>query len=149
LKLKIILNKPFILTVVLLFAICFFGCATGPTWSDIQTKALEGQKSAGDHAAEWKERFLMCMHNHALKNARTSASASEIAEGAVSECQFDLLAYRNSQEHYNFSGIIAANPRVDLDWARERGEEKTRLDVQELTEQGKQLVINTLIKIRG
>jgi hypothetical protein len=44
--------------------------------------------------------------------------------------------------------LLAGNPDVPLEWAREKGEEETRFGVQELAEQGKQLVVNILVKIR-
>jgi hypothetical protein len=87
---NITLNKPFVLTAFLLVAIWFFGC--GPTLQErrleTQRLALESQKEAVDNVARWKERFLNCMRDYAVKNAQTSASASEISDAAASECQF-------------------------------------------------------------
>ena len=146
----IILKKPFMLTAILLAAIWFFGC--GPTLQErrleTQRLALEGQKEAVDNVARWKERFLNCMRDYAVKNARTSASASEISDEAASECQFYLSVFGMNEESYHMNTLLAGNPDVPSEWAREKGEEKTRFDVQELTEQGKQLVVNILVKIR-
>lgn len=145
-------NKLFVLTAIVLVAIWMPGC--GPTLQDqlreAQRETLELAKKSGDQALKWREDFLKCMSDYASKKARTLASATEIAEGAVSECQYPLYMYRHYQSGYyslRYS-LSYSSPNGILVRAQERGEEKGRLDTQELIEEGKRTVINIVIGIR-
>jgi hypothetical protein len=117
---------------------------------ETRREMLEGAKKAADRAQKWREDFLNCMSDYALKNARASASASEIAEAAVSQCQYPLAVYRLYQSTYHSSiySLTASSAYGILVRAEERGKEKARFDAQELIEEGKRRVINILVKIR-
>ena len=142
----------FVLTAIVLTAIWLTGC--GPTLQDkimeARKETLERAKRAGEKSLKWREDFLNCMDDYALKNARAPASATEVAEAAVSQCQYPLAMFRFYQSSYHSSmySLGYSSPHGILVTAQERGEEKARLDVQELIEEGKRRVINILVKMR-
>ena len=140
-------NRLFALGAIFLMPIWLLGC--GPTLQEtFQKTALEGMKRASDSASKWREDFLNCTRDYAVRNARSLASAPEIADGAVSQCQFYLSAYKMNEDSYHKNAILVSNPSMSIERARVIGEERSRLDAQELMEQGRRLVINNLVQIR-
>ncbi|MCK4829383.1 hypothetical protein KA005_77380 [bacterium] len=89
----------------------------------------------------------MCVVEYARKNAALSASATDIAEAAISHCQSDLGFYKFYRQGYHRAMGIS-NDLIGLYRSREKEEEKSQLDTMELIEEGKRLVIKTLIEIR-
>lgn len=148
----IVRQKLFVLAAIVLIAIWLPGC--GPTLQDKMMEArretLELAKKAGDKALKCREDFLNCMSDYGLKNARASASATEIAEAAVSQCQYPLEMFRYYQSSYYSSmySLAANSPYGILVAAQQKGEEKARFDAQDLIEEGKRRVINILVRIR-
>jgi len=148
----IVRQKLFVLAAIVLIAISLPGC--GPTLQDEMMEArrqtLELAKKSADKALKWREDFLNCMSDYGLKNAQASASATEIAEAAVSECQYPLEMYRYYQSDYHSSmySLAATSPYDILVTSQEKGKEKTRFDAQDLIEEGKRRVINILLRIR-
>jgi hypothetical protein len=152
---EIVRNKLFVVAAIVLVALWLPGCGpTKPTLQDRMMEArkesLEASKEAGDRARKWRGDFLNCMNEYAFNNARASASATEIAEGAVSQCQIPLSMYRSEKSRYYGSmyRLDYSSPHGILVTAWEKGEEKARIDVQELIEEGKRMVINIMVKIR-
>jgi hypothetical protein len=108
-----------------------------------QREELELAKKS---ALKWREDFLNCISNYAVKNTRASASATEIAEAAVPRCQYSLEMYKYYQSDYY--SLLYSSSLVPSVTAEERAEEKTRVDVQELIEEGKRRVIKIVVDMR-
>jgi len=145
-------KKFFVLVAFLLVAMWLPGCGqtSQHRLTEARRETAERARKAGNEALKWKDDFLKCMDDYVLKNARASASATEIAEAAVSQCQDALTKYRYDQSRYHglMYSLSYSTPHGILVTAHERGEEKARFDVQELIEEGKRRVINILVKIR-
>ena len=139
-------------TLALALAIWSTGC--GPTTLQktqmkIQTLSLEGAKEARARSVEARDALFNCVKDYARKNARTSASPSEVSEAAVSQCQDFVSRYRMSQSDYHrYMASADALSIKDLDRARSKGEEESRLDAQELVDEGKRLAIRIVLEIR-
>jgi len=136
----IVRDKLFVLGAIVLVTLWLPGCAAlHDKMTETQRESLELAKQS---ALKYREDFLNCMSNYALKNTRASASAKEIAEAAVPRCQHSLEMYRYYQSDYN--SLLDSSLLGTSVTAEERGEGKTRLDVQELIEEGKRRVIKIL-----
>lgn len=115
---------------------------------EIERRALEGQKETLKEASKYLEGFLICTSKYAFKNAKALVSASEIAEGAIMECQVDLIYYEMQMSSYHRTNILLSNSELYFERGVEMGRDRARIDVQELIELGKRNVINILIKVR-
>jgi len=140
----IVRDKLFVLAAIALATLWLPGCAT------LRDKMMEPQREelelAKKDALKWREDFLNCISNYARKNTQASASPTEIAEAAVPRCQFSLEMYKYYQSDYN--SLLYSSPLGTSVTAEKKEEEKTRLDVQELIEEGKRRVIKILVDMR-
>ena len=143
-------NIVFILTAIVLVTIWSFGCGPRrPTLQERRLEILDSGKKARDKASRKADDFFNCMIRYTQENSQVSATASEIAEAALSTCKFDLDLYKMNMSGYYFcmDGVNVTSIE-SLDWVRDKADEKARVDAQDLAQHVKGLVINRLIKMR-
>lgn len=127
-----------VLTILLCVAM-LIGCAsTEQAGKNVQTGKMDQEladpkANALKDSPKLEENFLKCMRDFGKQKAAVALDPSDVAETAVDSCKFSLNLYQVNLETY-----YGIDKKFEV-----------QKDVYALTDKGKRVVINEIIKVRG
>lgn len=119
-------------------------------YSAMREKAITSATKMENYSEKFETKFDECMSAYIKKNINTIASASDLAEAALSDCYEPLYSYQSAREAYHFNAITAPlygkvfSPQKAVDTAKYNSDKET----QSLSDYEKRLAIKHIVEAR-
>lgn len=114
-----------------------------------QSKAREAANKHLDPATKYEKIFYDCMSNYAQNNFMVNATASEIAEAGLSECQRPLEQYSyHIHIYFDFMATSQSTSLRELDHYQRIAQENEEKNIDKVMKSGKRKAISKVIENR-
>lgn len=114
-----------------------------------QNKMRHRAMMALDNAMTHEQLFYKCMKDYASSKYKSSASAIEISYAGLSNCEYQLFEYkRYIRQYYDMNETSYMRSLSELEYRTNEVNKKTESKIYEVTEQGKQKAIESIINKR-